>query len=102
MPDVIIKGMEKVPSACCECPCVNGNFCGAKNERPTFEEWYKRKPNWCPLRPATELVRCRECIHWHKGANDAESWEYCTVLRMDIGGDMFCAYGERKDGDGDE
>ena len=56
MPDVIIKGMEKIPMACCECPCVNGNFCGAKNERPTFEEWYERKPDWCPLHPAPEWI----------------------------------------------
>ena len=56
MPDVIIKGMEKIPMACCECPCVNGNFCGAKNERPTFEECYERKPDWCPLHPAPEWI----------------------------------------------
>jgi hypothetical protein len=55
MADVIIKDMEKMPRACCECPCVNGNFCGIKNERPTFEEWYESKPDWCPLRPVPEM-----------------------------------------------
>lgn len=60
MPDVIIKGMEKMPMACCECPCVNGNFCAVENKRPTFEEWYEDKPEWCPLLPAPEWISVEE------------------------------------------
>ena len=49
-----------------------------------------------PTIDAIPVVRCRECIHWNKGTNDAESWEYCTLLKHNMGGDMFCSHGERK------
>ena len=47
-------------------------------------------------REFVEVVRCKDCIHWNSGTNDAESWEYCTLLNHNMGGDMFCSCGERK------
>lgn len=44
------------------------------------------------------VVRCRECIHWNTGTNEAESWEYCILHDHLTDEDMFCSWGERKDG----
>lgn len=40
-------------------------------------------------------VRCRECVYWQSGENEAEKWEYCRRHRIDIGPHSFCSHGER-------
>ncbi len=67
-----------------------------KHELHTVEEFLQILDE-APTIDAVPVVRCRECIHWNHGTNDAESWEYCTLLKHDIDGDMFCSLGERKD-----
>ena len=48
MSGIYIPGME-MPTACCSCPCNYDNVCAIANKYPTFEEWHKNKPSWCPL-----------------------------------------------------
>ena len=47
--------------------------------------------------PSIDIVRCKECKHWHK------SGEITCCERIDYGygykADDYCSYGERKDDD---
>lgn len=49
-----------------------------------------------PTVDAVPVVRCRECVYWQSGENEAENWEYCRFHRIDIGPHSFCSYGEKK------
>lgn len=44
---------------------------------------------------AVPVVRCRECLYWQSGENEAEKWEYCRLHQIGIGPHSFCSYGER-------
>lgn len=46
---------------------------------------------------AVEVVRCRNCMYWQSGENEAEKWEYCKFHDIDIGPYSFCSYGERRE-----
>ena len=50
-----------------------------------------------PTVDAVEVVRCKDCKHHHYC-----EIHFCDALGMDCPDDskFFCAYGERKDGDG--
>lgn len=54
-----------------------------------------------PTIDAVPVVRCKDCMYWDKGENDAESWEWCKFFKCNIGPYAFCFYGERKDNDQD-
>ena len=47
---------------------------------------------------AVEVVRCRDCIYWQSGDNEAKKWEYCVFHDQNIGPHAFCSFGERKEG----
>lgn len=44
-----------------------------------------------------ELVRCKDCYHYDKRENEAESWEYCRFLRHNTSDDDFCSWAERRE-----
>lgn len=43
-----------------------------------------------PTIDAVEVVRCKDCVHYHP-CNLIE----CSKLTLDVEADFFCAYGER-------
>lgn len=49
-----------------------------------------------PTVDAVPVVRCRECVYWQSGENEAEKWEYCRLHHIGIGPHSFCSYGERE------
>jgi len=60
---------------------------------------------WCEgyanATDVVEVVRCKDCVHYDKGENDSEAWEYCKVLAKDVFDDFFCKLGKRRANDGD-
>ena len=47
---------------------------------------------------AVEVVRCRDCKHWHKETLFCDYMPYGEVQeRVNWYADDFCSYGERKD-----
>ena len=50
---------------------------------------------------AEEVVRCKDCLHWSSGENEAEKWEYCKFLNFDMGPYAFCIFGERREENAD-
>ena len=47
---------------------------------------------------AVEVVRCRECKHWHKETLFCDYMPYGEAQeRVNWYADDFCSYGERKD-----
>jgi len=104
MPDVIIKGME-MPESCYCCRANNGVYCFAvpDDADDVVGPYYRArsgKPDWCPLRPAPEVVRCRECVNWRTDWEPEHSSQYgrhlCVTLDLVTEGDWFCSDGERK------
>ena len=54
-----------------------------------------------PTVDAVEVVRCRECKHWHKETLFCDYIAHGEAReRVNWYGEDFCSYGERKDGDG--
>ena len=43
------------------------------------------------------LVRCKDCKHW---SEYMEGIGVCDKLKTDTGEEVFCSYGESKDGSG--
>ena len=53
-----------------------------------------------PTVDAVEVVRCRDCKHWHKETLFCDYMPYGEAHeRVNWYADDFCSYGERKDGD---
>lgn len=50
-----------------------------------------------PAADVVEVVRCKDCVHYDKGANDSESWMYCIVLAKNVYDDFYCKLGERRE-----
>ena len=50
--------------------------------------------NMCPAADVEEVVRCKDCINW----KDSFPWTTCSFLDGHWEEDMYCSYGERKDG----
>ena len=51
-----------------------------------------------PTVDAVEVVRCRDCKHWHKGTLFCDYMPYGEAQeRVNWYADDFCSYGERKD-----
>ena len=51
-----------------------------------------------PTVDAVEVVRCRECKHWHKETLFCDYMPYGEAQeRVNWYADDFCSYGERKD-----
>lgn len=57
---IAIKGMEKMPKCCYECPYFD-DYCAltSKWERDTEQI----RDNDCPL---VEIVTCKDCKHWQR------------------------------------
>ena len=54
-----------------------------------------------PTVDAVEVVRCKDCKHWHKDTVFCDYMSYREASeRVNWYADDFCSYGERKDGDG--
>ena len=54
-----------------------------------------------PTMDAVEIVRCKDCKHWHKDTVFCGYMPYGEASeRVNWYADDFCSYGERKDGDG--
>ena len=54
-----------------------------------------------PTIDAVEVVRCRDCKHWHKETLFCDYMPHGEAQeRVNWYADDFCSYGERKDGDG--
>ena len=54
-----------------------------------------------PTVDAVEVVRCRECKHWHKETLFCDYMPYGEAQeRVNWYADDFCSYGKRKDSDG--
>ena len=52
---------------------------------------------------AVEVVRCKDCKHWHKDTVFCEYMSYGEASeRVNWYADDFCSYGELKDGDGND
>lgn len=49
-----------------------------------------------PTVDAVPVVRCKDCVYWQSGENEAEKWEYCRRHHIDIGPHSFCSHGERR------
>jgi len=110
MPDVIIKGME-MPENCADCPIEADDFdeCPFMHVHPIREAvekrlghrvigWrcnYDKRPDWCPLRPAPEVVRCRECAHRDPEDKKCDCG-HDILWQLPRGDDWFCADGKRK------
>ena len=50
-----------------------------------------------PVVDAVQVVRCRDCKHWGTGyGGETEHIKVCEYANYMIGGNGYCAYGERK------
>ncbi len=56
-----------------------------------------REVHRVPAADVRPVVRCEDCVHYDKGANDSESWMYCKVLAKDVYDDFYCKLGERRE-----
>jgi len=99
MADVIIKGME-MPENCYCCRANNSVYCFAvpDDADDVVGPYYRArsgKPDWCPLRPAPEVVRCRECAHRDPEDKKCDCG-HDILWQLPRGDDWFCADGKRK------
>ena len=54
-----------------------------------------------PTVDAVEVVRCKDCKHWLKDVPlCTDDIGRCRFANYLVGGNAYCVYGERKDGDG--
>lgn len=72
-------------------------------------EQFAARVSWCPTVDAVEVVRCKDCKHWHKETgwcaehssfiNErgvfCHPWESANWKMFDD--NDFCSYGERKE-----
>ena len=53
-----------------------------------------------PTADLAEVVRCKDCKHFHDGIYSGEYWMKCDEYRIALSSDeWFCADGERKEDD---
>ena len=91
-----------MPEACDVCP-LNYDFCWCNGIQDDRWEMYKddwdlqvcegkSRPEYCPLKEQPEIVRCRDCVHYHPGFT-------CELLQKPVLADenWFCPDGKRKD-----
>lgn len=83
---IAIKGMEEIPSCCRHCPCSDNLQCNLITQYNDL----KGRPNDCPL---VEIITCKECKNYVKGALDEE---ICLKGHELIHEDFYCADGERR------
>jgi hypothetical protein len=85
---VVIKDMETLPSCCYECPYFD-DYCAltGKWERDTEQI----RDNDCPL---VEIVTCKGCKNYVKGALDEE---ICLKGHELIHENFYCADAERRE-----
>lgn len=50
-----------------------------------------------PATDVVEVVRCKDCVHYDKGENDSEAWEYCKVLAKDVYDNFYCKLGKKRE-----
>ena len=62
---------------CCEC---SGNY--TDKYEPKGDE--------------VKVIRCKYCLWYHKGQNESESWERCSLHKHGTSEDMHCAWAERR------
>lgn len=52
-----------------------------------------------PAVDAVPVVRCRECKHWGTGyCAETDAIKVCEYAKYMVGGNGYCVYGERRDG----
>ena len=86
-----------LPKFCrvCEQHSEDGLACLAADHHVIREtEWFDKRPEWCPIIPATDVrpvVRCKNCIHHYYAVDCA------GMCRLGIGNslldDDFCSRG---------
>lgn len=64
---ILIPDME-MPGTCSRCSCANELYerCGVNDSVLSFDDWYERRPDWCPLvevpkRPRYDADLLRDC-----------------------------------------
>ena len=90
---IAIKGMENIPTSCVECSLKSGGYCYHK--KPPYNlsefEFLNERPKDCPL---VEIVTCKDCKNYVKGALDEE---ICLRGHELIHENFYCADGERRE-----
>ena len=43
-----------------------------------------------------QVIQCKECVHWKERIVNNKGFAICPVSGMEIYGEDFCSYGERK------
>lgn len=82
-----IKGMEEIPSCCRHCPCSDDLQCNLTTQYNDL----KGRPNNCPL---VEIITCKDCKNYVKGALDEE---ICLKGHELIHENFYCADAERRE-----
>lgn len=90
---IIVENMN-MPNTCTM--CWISNICQDHIHDLTHIGYEKRLDD-CPLH---ELVRCKDCKHFHDGIYNGEYWMECDEYRIALSSDdWFCADGERREDD---
>lgn len=61
------------------------------NSIETIREWICRQPTI----DAVPVVRCRECINYHRNKHDRGDDSYCSIFCTEIYPDSYCSMGQR-------
>lgn len=82
---IAIKGMEKMPETCSDCDYCHGHIC----KRTGIDIVANPKSN-CPL---IEIVTCKDCNNYVKGALDEE---ICLKGHELINKDFYCSDAKKR------
>lgn len=92
----------QMPTNCLDCPACNEYLMCAipANGRGWGEndvhEFDQGRPEWCPLKEQEAVIRCKDCKCYWEEANECQNLGIGAIKP-----DFFCAYANRKDGDGE-
>ena len=50
----------------------------------------------------SEIIRCKDCAHWHREWSTEKNCRYCTMIDNCTGREFYCADAERREVDTDD
>lgn len=55
--------------------------------------------NEAPTIEVARVTLCHDCVYLDMGANDADAWCRCRILRKEVDPYFFCGYARQKKGE---
>lgn len=78
--------------------CFHSYVCEKFNENKydNNEKCHFFNNHYVPTADVVEVVRCKDCAYCEEMQGVIGMCLYCHRWRMDVDGDVYCSYGERK------